>query len=429
MTPINKVVFLVGLNLALITASFVTLMVLETTEESFGNSINVASKTRFLTLTLDNQIHLFVNEEKDPAPVFTSLVNLEKNLQLLKNGGLESGENVKPLPEKFNNSWQNIWLKFKEHELIIQDVMVQSTVGPITNLDKTRIAFNSNQLFEFSDELTKDLVKYSHDIKREFIVVEIILAIVNVAALIILVLTITKIIRKDAEEHIKQQKFATVGEASSKLIHDLKNPLTVIKTDVSLIQARNEKFFSKKDTEQFARINRAIDNIVFQISDVLDHIKGKPIKLETISLNDLLSDAFEMIKLPANIKVTYTSNDTAKIECDQNMIQTVFTNILKNAAESIGNNDGEITISITDKGDSVVCSIHDSGPEISSEIISKIFDMLYTTKSQGTGLGLSNCKSIIEKHGGEIQAHNNPKRFTIKLPKKFGGMISSLPKI
>ena len=78
---------------------------------------------------------------------------------------------------------------------------------------------------------------------------------------------------------------------------------------------------------------------------------------------------------------------------------------------------GRITIKASEDKDHSIIQIEDSGSGIPSEILVKIFEPLFTTKSMGTGLGLASCKHIVEEHGGSITVQNNPTIFTIKMPK------------
>jgi len=95
----------------------------------------------------------------------------------------------------------------------------------------------------------------------------------------------------------------------------------------------------------------------------------------------------------------------------------VFTNIIQNAIQVIGNNEGEIFVGILEENEAVIIEIENSGPNIPEKDLEKIFDPLYTTKMEGTGLGLSGCKNIIKNHNGIISVSNNPVVFTIKIPK------------
>jgi two-component system sensor histidine kinase HydH len=81
--------------------------------------------------------------------------------------------------------------------------------------------------------------------------------------------------------------------------------------------------------------------------------------------------------------------------------------LLINAAQALENK-GTINVRMLDNGGNIMIAVEDSGPGISENAMPKIFDPLFTTKQIGTGLGLSICKKIVEQHGGNIMAKNNP---------------------
>jgi signal transduction histidine kinase len=97
-------------------------------------------------------------------------------------------------------------------------------------------------------------------------------------------------------------------------------------------------------------------------------------------------------------------------------MQIVFSNLILNAIQSIGEAKGTINIRAKKKQNNIEIKIEDSGPGIAQSVYDKIFDPLVTTKQEGTGLGLASCKSIIEQHRGTISASNKPTTFTITLP-------------
>ncbi|WP_179371011.1 ATP-binding protein [Nitrosopumilus ureiphilus] len=97
-------------------------------------------------------------------------------------------------------------------------------------------------------------------------------------------------------------------------------------------------------------------------------------------------------------------------------IRGIITNILQNAVQAIGLK-GEINISLEEDTDYAIIKITDSGPGIPDENIEQIFEPMFTTKDEGTGLGLASCKQFLEMHNGSIAVNNNPTAFTIKLPK------------
>jgi signal transduction histidine kinase len=119
--------------------------------------------------------------------------------------------------------------------------------------------------------------------------------------------------------------------------------------------------------------------------------------------------------IPTNVTINFPKDDIIVI-CDSQKMQIVFSNIILNAIQAIGENKGTINIRAKKKQNAVEIKIEDSGPGIASNVYDKIFDPLVTTKQEGTGLGLASCKSIIEQHKGTISATNKPTTIIITLP-------------
>jgi len=103
---------------------------------------------------------------------------------------------------------------------------------------------------------------------------------------------------------------------------------------------------------------------------------------------------------------------------DADQMRQVFTNIITNAQQAMPDG-GRLTIRAKSKGKSVTIEFSDSGCGIPAGNIKKIFDPLFTTRAKGIGLGLSVCKNMLERHGGDITAASEPGRgatFTVSLP-------------
>jgi len=218
------------------------------------------------------------------------------------------------------------------------------------------------------------------------------------------------------EELIKSQKISVMGSIASRLSHDLRNPLSVIKGNLDLMtnhlgsnMDENTKKFNKRIDDSVNSMNNIID-------DVLQFSKTPELQKETSSINELLESALSSMDVHDRIKITLPEDDFL-INCDQNKIKSVFTNLITNSIQSI-EGEGKITVSIKEESNYLNISFEDSGSGIAESDISKIFEPMFTTKVTGTGLGLGICKNIIDKHGGKISVHNDPTTFTIKLPKK-----------
>ena len=106
-----------------------------------------------------------------------------------------------------------------------------------------------------------------------------------------------------------------------------------------------------------------------------------------------------------------------RLEFDHDKMLVVFVNIILNAIQSIGKDEGYVKIEIKEGKSEIKITFENSGPNISADELSRIFDPLYTTKLEGTGLGLSSCKNIVEQHNGKISASTNPVMFSITIPR------------
>jgi len=216
----------------------------------------------------------------------------------------------------------------------------------------------------------------------------------------------------------KQQleRLAKVGELASRLTHNLKTPLTVIKSTVDILQYAS-KSIDDETKKKLERIKSASENLEKQIEEVLTYVRNKPLDNRNVKFTKLLESTLENILVPEGIKIDYADNDTF-LQCDPDKLQVVLMNLITNAIDALKNN-GTIKVNFAVSDNENLISISDDGPGIPPENLPKIFDSLFTTKSSGTGLGLPYCKSVIEQHGGTITVSTNPTTFTIRLPKKI----------
>ncbi|MDH3278360.1 MAG: ATP-binding protein [Nitrosopumilus sp.] len=217
-----------------------------------------------------------------------------------------------------------------------------------------------------------------------------------------------------AELHvkIKNERLAAIGELAASMAHDMKNPLGIIKSSAEILQKNKH---GGELNEVVNRMNRAIDRMSHQINDVLNYVRITPLEMTSVEVIKLLETAKNSLTIPTEILFSITGPDF-KIKGDAPKLEIVFINIFLNAIQSIGNKKGKIECKISKEGSNVRIEIIDSGSGIPEKILPKIFEPLITSKQNGTGLGLSTCKNIIELHHGTITAQNNPTRFTVELP-------------
>lgn len=212
------------------------------------------------------------------------------------------------------------------------------------------------------------------------------------------------------------EKFAIMGEFSAKMAHDIRNPLSMIKTQVDLLKLRYAKQEDVIMLTSLDRMDRAISGITNQLNSVLNFLKESPMKLENHSLLSILEESIMYIQKSDNVTIELPVNDIT-MKCDSNKMQRVFVNMIQNSLQAIGSNEGSITVKTSQENNRITIEITDTGPGIPDEFLSKIFEPLFTTKKDGTGLGLPICKKIIEDHYGVISVKNHPTTFTIIIPK------------
>ena len=222
-------------------------------------------------------------------------------------------------------------------------------------------------------------------------------------------------LREKTKKLVQAERLSAIGELTARLAHDLRNPLTVLKGVVEIARSRTNAGETSFSTKQIDMMERAITRMSNQIDDVLEFVKIQSLHTTKNSLLETIALSLAKIKKSDNVKIHIPETDVEFIY-DSDKIEVVFDNLLTNSIQAINEN-GEIIIRINDLENEVEIQVEDSGEGVPDEIISRVFEPLFTTKKKGTGLGLASCKSIVEQHGGSISVKNKPSVFTIKLPK------------
>ncbi len=222
-------------------------------------------------------------------------------------------------------------------------------------------------------------------------------------------------LREKTKKLVQAERLSAIGELTARLAHDLRNPLTVLKGVVEISRSKTESGQTSFSTKQIDMMERAIVRMSNQIDDVLEFVKIQSLHTTKNSLLDTIGLSLAKIKKSDNVNIHIPEIDVEFVY-DSDKIEVVFDNLLTNSLQAI-DYEGEITIRVNDLENEVEIEVEDSGEGVPDEIISRVFEPLFTTKKKGTGLGLASCKSIIEQHGGIISVKNKPSVFTFKLPK------------
>jgi signal transduction histidine kinase len=228
--------------------------------------------------------------------------------------------------------------------------------------------------------------------------------------------TMAQHLKKQRNDLIKVEKLSTIGELSARLSHDLRNPLHVIRNTLKLIKEDLNDKMNDTIRSDFERIDKSIRRMSHQIESVLDYASVKSLTVSKCSLGDVIKSTLTKLAKPDGVQIHVSGNDVS-LECDSTKIEVVLENVIMNGIQAVGT-EGKIEIRMSEDAENAVLEIEDSGPGIPDDILPKIFEPLFTTRQQGTGLGLATCKSIISQHGGTIEVRTKPTVFMIKIPKK-----------
>jgi len=206
------------------------------------------------------------------------------------------------------------------------------------------------------------------------------------------------------EELRRSERLKAVATLAAGMAHEIKNPLTSIKTFTEYLERNKNKpeFIAKFKKIVSSEVDR-IDNIVHQL---LDFAKPTPLKLKPCDIHQLLDETLLLLSndlLKHKIKLIREYNTlNSQLKADFNQLKQAFLNIFLNAIEAMPNG-GILTVTINQQNNELIVAIKDMGKGISKESLLHIFDPFFTTSSKGTGLGLSITHGIIKEHGGRIK--------------------------
>lgn len=421
MEPTPKVVILVSVQITLLIASFLVLVYFESQTVLAGNMVNIAGKNRVLASTVNLELgHAGPAGDAPPGRVLAALENFERNLYLLKDGGTSAGIEVPPLPPRFEPEWRALAERFAAYKGMIVAALPESGAVP-PGADVRAMFLLGNEIIELSDGLTTSLGHDTERISEELILMQILLGAANVAAHLLMIGLIWNIFKGYAARQAKAERLAAVGELAAILAHDMKNPLGTIRNSMELLSMYGG--LSEPAGRELSRVNRSVRRISHQVEEVLNHARSVPLVLELAPLLPILRRSADVLELPAHITLEMpAAGCELAAECDPEKIEIVFMNLLVNAVQAIGSRAGRITVRARDDGSHVVVEFENSGSHIPEEDMPLVFEPMFTTKMQGTGLGLTSCRNIVELHGGTISADSGEDlvTFTIRLPKRQG---------
>lgn len=229
----------------------------------------------------------------------------------------------------------------------------------------------------------------------------------------------------------RAEHFATLGELATGLAHEIRNPLAGIAGVIEIVgrdlpASSPAKAVVKDVREEIAQINRIL-------TDLLGTARPRASEMRPSDLNTTVEHAVMLARqqvLSKPIKIEFTpSPDLLEVEHDSDQMHQVLLNLLLNAVQSIEGS-GMVRVAVfpqSEESDAVI-TVSDTGRGISPEHLQNIFRPFFTTKGNGTGLGLSLARRIIEEHHGRVEVESSSSKgttFSVTLPLRQGVQIAS----
>lgn len=263
---------------------------------------------------------------------------------------------------------------------------------------------------------------------------------------VILVRDITEKRNQDVLLH-RMENLANLTNLAAGMAHEIKNPLGAISIHIQLIQKALEKARENEDklpAKKFVEdhidvVNEEIEHLNKLVMDFLLAVRPIKAQLELKDPDKLINGLIDFIKPEFNkaaIKVEFQQSESSKkIMLDEKLFRDVIMNISQNALAALktkfkGEEGGQFTISDKVEGNKYILTIADNGCGMSEETLAKIFEPYYTTKANGTGLGMTMVYKIIKEFSGEIFVNSKEGEGTafvisFPIPQKDAKLIAS----
>lgn len=224
------------------------------------------------------------------------------------------------------------------------------------------------------------------------------------------------------------ERLGTLGQLAASISHELKNPLAVVSTSLLILGRELQKGDGERDPalvkSHLERIGRSSRHAARLASQLLDYARAKRPQLRSTPLKALLDQSLDLCDECGEVVVdarVEPADATALLDAGD--VTQILSNLIRNAVQAIRENGvgGHVTVRARRDALGVTFTVTDDGPGIPAEVLPRIFEPLFTTRSMGTGLGLAIARDLAAAHGGTISVASTVGRgaaFTVMIPQE-----------
>ncbi|MBI5300772.1 MAG: PAS domain S-box protein [Chloroflexi bacterium] len=227
-------------------------------------------------------------------------------------------------------------------------------------------------------------------------------------------------LKQAAEQHIKAERLAALGQMAAALAHEINNPLQAISSTMDLVLDFNLDAAEREENLRIVR--QEIERLSLVAGRILRFARPAASPRRLVAVTDLLNETLTLARKQmqqANVRVRTDLYPLPRIVASPEQLIQVFLNLALNATEA-SKEGGELSITASAEADTIVITFDNDGPHIPPDILPHVFEPFFTTKENGSGLGLPVSQSIVQQHGGTLTVENlgatQGVRFTVRLP-------------
>lgn len=246
---------------------------------------------------------------------------------------------------------------------------------------------------------------------------------------ILIIRDLTRLMQLEAQIR-ERERMEAMGAMASGLAHEIRNPLNAVGT---IVQQLRTDFIPKSEAAEYDELTSIVYSEVKRINESIQNflrmVRPEPVHPESFDLAELLSkihQEYDPLCTEHELSLTLDLKWKGLVEWDKKQIHQAVANLIQNSIDVLDPG-GSIRISVHKSGsERIELSVDDDGPGIPEDIQRRIFDLYYTTKATGTGIGLSLVHHIVQEHGGTIAVKSNVDggaRFVLTLPQSVQTMI------
>ena len=233
--------------------------------------------------------------------------------------------------------------------------------------------------------------------------------------------------KKFSDEVLRSKTLSTLGVFTAELAHEIKNPLNAMHIQMALMEREIREIpkIGEKSKKELLNTVSIVQKELIRLSgfveECLHFSKTGELNESYVDICEILNEIVSLLMPQAQLNGIQVELEVhsalPKIKVDRDKIKQAILNIMINGVEAMPDG-GTLRVGAKRSGNEILVSCQDTGPGIPDEIKDKIFDLFYTTKDGGTGIGLSFAQNIVQAHGGVIRLEQTHKgsKFVIAIP-------------